>query len=115
VHEAKRDGDRALFARRLDEFRTPPPAAPGAEQRVAAIAAALAPSPPDLALVVYKALAEYADRSFGDDSGLAIHDWLVERFAPVASFGRSPLEPGHGFGFAPLAPRGAQAQSAGSR
>lgn len=81
----------------------------------AAIAAALAPSPPDLALVVYKALAEYADRSFGDDSGLAIHDWLVERFAPVASFGRSPLEPGHGFGFAPLAPRGAQAQSAGSR
>ena len=42
VHEAKRDGDDALFARRQGEFRAPPPAAPGAEERTRALADALA-------------------------------------------------------------------------
>jgi hypothetical protein len=81
----------------------------------AAIAAELAASPPDLVLVAYKDLTEYGYRVFGDDYAPAIHAWLLDRYEPVATVVRSPLEPGRTFGFELLAPKGAAPQSSGSR
>lgn len=93
VHEAKRDGDRALFARRVAEFRAPPPATPGAEERARMVAVALAAvSDDDLftySLGMVRNLGAYEGIDFTDRLGeLRMPTFIVhgnaDRTVPIA-------------------------------
>ncbi|MDA1002518.1 MAG: alpha/beta hydrolase [Chloroflexi bacterium] len=93
VHEAKRDGDRALFARREGEFRTPPPVTPGTEARGRALADSLAAvSTDDLfsySLGMVRNLGAYEGIDFTDRLGELVMPVLIvhgnaDRTVPIA-------------------------------
>jgi hypothetical protein len=46
--------------------------------------------PPDYVLLFQRNTAEYGPRSFGRDYGCGIYSWMIDRYVPVAQYGREP-------------------------
>jgi len=74
------------------------------------IVASFRAHPPDYVLLFHRETPEYGAALFGRDYGRELYSWVMERYSPVAQYGRDPMSE-DGDGFILMAPRSAQSDN----